>query len=174
MDIKEKKDYINVNTEIQKIGLNSKVNVFFNNKMKYIKESDLEVLFDFNIFSTILDAQNKNIEIEDNKYFLKFLLNKIKNLKNLKFKNYLLDLYYICKQEYKIKDISVSLNYLFYLIKFYENIYALNNFNFSLLKKINNILLYNKFNYFTDKTFLNLDYINIILKTIDKKEQEEN
>ena len=174
MDIKEKKDYINVNTEIQKIGLNSKVNVFFNNKMKYIKESDLEVLFDFNIFSTILDAQNKNIEIEDINNILIFLLNKIKNFKNLKFKNYLLDLYYICKQEYKIKDISVSLNYLFYLIKFYENIYALNNFNFSLLKKINNILLYNKFNYFTDKTFLNLDYINIILKTIDKKEQEEN
>jgi len=127
-----------------------------------------------------MDKIHDVVEISDN--FLFYLENKIKLLPESSFKNYLLYFYKDLNVKYNdftyldyVIEFKESLNLLFYLIKFYDNISKLNDFDFSCISVINNIIINNEFNYFDkNEKFINLNYIKLIFKSIDKNEIEKD
>jgi hypothetical protein len=80
---------------------------------------DSFVLFDF-----VLDNNNNKIKI--NKQFLSYLESKIKDFPNGSFSNYIVSLFKNLNSDYDntndFKDLRPSINYLFYIVNFYESI----------------------------------------------------
>jgi hypothetical protein len=164
--------------ENKKESSKNKFNLDFKENVIYIKDDSNNAISLMNLFINPIDSINDIVRADD--VFIKFLDEKINTFSDSHFKNYLLDLFVVIKNDFndytylnKLNEFELSLNYLFDLIICYDNINNLNNFDFISVYTINDKIINNKFNYLNNN-YINLNNINLLFKSISEKEKEKD
>lgn len=165
-----------VKKEINKNFSNNRLDKFLKDKIIYLnQEND-----DMSLLCNIMDKKHSIVKESSN--FFNYLESKINKFQESNFKNFLLEFFKKLNIEYQdytyldnYKQYQDSLNDLFYLTIFYDNINQINKLDMLSIVQINNQIINNEFNYL-DKNinFINLSYINLMVKTINKTDLEKS
>lgn len=157
----------------------SGLQIFLSDKLIYVNKEYYKI-YSFNMFNNTMDAVNDIVEM--NKPFFNYLENKINVFPQTNFKMCLLNMFLTLKEGYDnlsnvldINDFLNSLNYLFYLVKFYDNILLLINFNVASINIVNDNIINNNFNYLSvNNKFMDLTYLDLMFKSINKEDREKS
>lgn len=177
-------DYVDIKNSNSKVKQSFKhqkqngLEIYLSDKIIYINK-EYDNIYNSNIFDFTMDTVNECVEI--NKKFFNYLENKLNLFPQTNFKKCLLSMFLSLKEGYNnlgnvidVNNFLNSLNYLFYLIKFYDNILLFNNFDKNLIKLVNDNIINNNFNYLDSQNkFIDLTYLDLIFKSINKKDRED-
>lgn len=137
-----------------------------------IKEAVDYDYYSFTIFNTILD--NKLLKpVKINYEFFLYLESILETFGKTHFKDYLVDLYDTIKYNYsqgnKTVESKDSINYLYYLIMFYDRIIKL--YNNDICNTINTKMFSSSI--FYSSKILNINYINTLFTNLNKKQWDK-